>query len=138
MTHQGAQVDESGLVGHDPAVQVTSVSGTDAAHLVLTDVDLSACRFTGTVHLDQLRLEGHCTFASTPAGLHRRGLLPMRWTPRRALDEEHHWRTAGGAIGWAPAPTDADAVRPAALASVYRQLRKSLEDGKNEPDAADF
>ncbi|MFF5652007.1 hypothetical protein ACFY8N_26810 [Streptomyces collinus] len=27
---------------------------------------------------------------------------------------------------------------PAALATVYRQLRKSFEQGKNEPDAADF
>ncbi|GAA2972981.1 hypothetical protein GCM10010446_66780 [Streptomyces enissocaesilis] len=24
------------------------------------------------------------------------------------------------------------------MAALYRQLRKSLEDGKNEPDAADF
>ncbi|GAB2628143.1 hypothetical protein GCM10027168_69810 [Streptomyces capparidis] len=29
-------------------------------------------------------------------------------------------------------------LKPAALAALYRQVRKSLEDGKNEPDAADF
>ncbi|MEV8061395.1 pentapeptide repeat-containing protein [Streptomyces antimycoticus] len=42
----------------DPTVRVTSLHGADAAHLVLTDVDLTDCRFAGTVHLDQLRLEG--------------------------------------------------------------------------------
>jgi hypothetical protein len=29
-------------------------------------------------------------------------------------------------------------LRPAAVAALYRQVRESLEDGKNEPGAADF
>ncbi|MGR3867079.1 hypothetical protein ACUXZZ_00645 [Streptomyces graminifolii] len=78
-----------------------SLSGADAAHLVLHNVDLTTGRFLGTIHLDQLRLEGHCPLA--PAG--------PRWTKRHTL---------------------------AALAPVYRQLRKSFEDSKNEQDAADF
>jgi uncharacterized protein YjbI with pentapeptide repeats len=137
-TNLGTSLDESVLAGRDPGVRMASVSGADAAHLVLTDVDLSVCRFTGTIHLDQLRLDGRCTFASAPAGLHRRGLVLGHWTPRRTLAEEHYWRAGDGATGWRPAPTGSDPVGPAALAPVYRQLRKSLEDGKNEPDAADF
>ena len=138
VTSGGTPIDESLLNTYDYGVRVASVSGVDAAHLVLTNADLSTCRFIGAIHLDQIRLEGSCSFAPAPAGLHRRRLLPMRWTPRHILVEEHHWRAAGGATGWTPAPVDVDSPMPAALASMYRQLRKSLEDGKNEPDAGDF
>ncbi|MEU8034394.1 pentapeptide repeat-containing protein, partial [Streptomyces sp. NPDC049099] len=137
-THDRRPVDESGLAGLDPSARITSLSGVDAAHLALTDVDLSACRLTGTFHLDQLRLEGRCAFAATPTGLHRHGALPARWTQRRALAEEHHWRAATGSTGWTPAPSGTSLQQPASLAPVYRQLRKSFEDSKNEPDAADF
>ena len=132
------RLDESSLAGRDAGVRMTSLSGVDASHLVLTDVDLAACRFTGTIHLDRLSLEGRCTFAPAPIGLHRQGWRLIRRTPRRTLAEEHYWRTARGAAGWTPAPDGAESVGPEALAPVYRQLRKSLEDGKNEPDAADF
>lgn len=46
--------------------------------------------------------------------------------------------------GWTPAPTHptgtpaAGVPGPAALAALYRQLRKAFEDGKDEPGAADF
>ncbi|MEU6343301.1 pentapeptide repeat-containing protein [Streptomyces sp. NPDC046977] len=119
------------------AVRVVSIRSVDAAHLVLTDLDLSDCRFAGAVHLDQLRLEGRCVFATPPSGFRRRGTVPGRWTSRRTLAEEHHWRTARGGSGWKPAP-GGDVPGPATVAPLYRQLRKSLEDGKNEPDAADF
>ncbi|UFR00212.1 pentapeptide repeat-containing protein [Streptomyces sp. Go40/10] len=137
-THDRRPVDESALAGRDPSARITSLSGVDAAHLALTDVDLSGCRLTGTFHLDQLRLEGRCVFADAPAGLHRHGALPARWTQRRTLAEEHHWRAANGSTGWTPAPSGTTPQQPAALAPVYRQLRKSFEDAKNEPDAADF
>ncbi|MFD3997036.1 pentapeptide repeat-containing protein [Streptomyces sp. NPDC058583] len=127
-----------------PRVRVASLRGVDAAHLVLTDVDLSACLFAGTVHLDQIRLEGRYLLTTTPPGLYRRGWWPARWTPRRTLAEEHHWRAARaagggpGTDGWMTAPPGQRILTPAALAPVYRQLRKSFEDGKHEPGAADF
>ncbi|CAM5257562.1 Pentapeptide repeat-containing protein OS=Streptomyces tendae OX=1932 GN=GUR47_24845 PE=4 SV=1 [Streptomyces tendae] len=105
-------------------VRITSVKGVDAAHLVLADTDLTDCLFVGTVHLDQLRLEGRCRLPQPPDGL--------RWMRRQTLAEEHHWR------GWTPAPPDTDPQEPATLAPVYRQLRKALEDSRNEPGAADF
>lgn len=132
-------INESTLVGRDPGVRVTSISGVNAAHLTLAYVDLSSCIFTGALHLDQLRLEGRCTFASAPAGWHRRGMVLGRTTPRRTLGQENSWRAHVGANGWSSEPhNDPPAAEPAVLAPAYRQLRKSLEDGKNEPDAADF
>ncbi|MER5706276.1 hypothetical protein AB0G79_29955 [Streptomyces sp. NPDC020807] len=145
-------VDEGLLTGPD-RVRVTSVQGVDAAHLVLTDTDLSECLFSGAFHLDQLRLEGRTTLAPTPTGFHRRGIAPIRWTRRRTLAEEHHWRahSAGQPSGpadappeprrWRNGPDHGDPARtpdPDDVAALYRQLRKAFEDGKNEPGAADF
>ncbi|WP_234321303.1 pentapeptide repeat-containing protein [Streptomyces katrae] len=151
-TTSDRSVDESRLVG--PAgVRVASVQGVDAAHLVLTDTNLAGCLFVGAFHLDQLRLEGRCTFAPAPTGWHRRGIWPVRWTRRRTLAEEHHWR-ALSANQPAPAPGEVPSPRvwrtgphhpdtdltpdPEDVAATYRQLRKAFEDGKNEPGAADF
>ncbi|GHA72649.1 hypothetical protein GCM10010345_89450 [Streptomyces canarius] len=118
----------------DPGVQLMGLDGTDAALVVLLGIDLSLCEFAGAVHLDQLRVDGWCTFATTPSG----GLLRW-WTRRSVLVEEHHWRSVNArhpaGAGWTPG---LGALPPATLAALYRQLRKSLEDGKNEPDAADF
>ncbi|PVC93254.1 pentapeptide repeat-containing protein, partial [Streptomyces sp. CS147] len=134
-------------------VRVVSVQGVDAAHLVLTDIDLADCLFSGAFHLDQIRLEGRTTFAPTPIGWQRRGIRPMRFTRRRTLAEEHHWRahiasqpipTESAAPNprlWRPGPHHTDPARtpdPEDVAALYRQLRKAFEDGKNEPGAADF
>ncbi|MGW8763011.1 pentapeptide repeat-containing protein [Streptomyces sp. NPDC055815] len=125
---EGEVIAEPGLT--DDRVRVTSVKGVDAAHLVLADVDLTSCLFVETVHLDQLRLEGRCLLSPPPAG--------PRWIRRRTLAEEHHWRATRYGGGWTPAPPGVEKHEPGVLAPVYRQLRKALEDGRNEPGAADF
>ncbi|MFE9941890.1 pentapeptide repeat-containing protein [Streptomyces hirsutus] len=125
---EGEVIAEPGLT--DDRVRVTSVKGVDAAYLVLADVDLTGCLFVETVHLDQLRLEGRCILSPPPVGL--------RWIRRRTLAEEHHWRATRYGDGWMPAPPGVETHEPAVLAPVYRQLRKALEDGRNEPGAADF
>ncbi|MGW5285193.1 pentapeptide repeat-containing protein [Streptomyces collinus] len=139
------------LNGSD-TVRVVSVQGVDAAHLVMTDTDLSDCLFSGAFHLDQIRLEGNITFAPTPTGWHRYGIWPVRWTRRRAVAEEHHWRAQTEAQPvtiplttspdrWRLAPQYYDRALtpdPVDIAALYRQLRKAFEDGKNEPGAADF
>ncbi|WP_435813864.1 hypothetical protein [Streptomyces tauricus] len=87
------------------------------AHLVLADVDLSGCLFTGTVHLDQVWLEGACSFDTVPPGTHwRRGCL-ARFTERRTLAEEHHWRTGqpAAARGWNVAVLGAGSAGPTQL-----------------------
>ncbi|WSF66107.1 pentapeptide repeat-containing protein [Streptomyces sp. NBC_01352] len=143
------QLNEEGLAGEDESVKLGLIRGFDAAQLALINVGIHESRFIGAANLDQLQLSGDFTFASTPRGLYRRGLLPVHWTRRHAIAEERRWRAevatnerardAWGAGGYGPlGVASASAPRPAALASVYRQLRKALEDGKNEPDAADF
>ncbi|MGW4022279.1 pentapeptide repeat-containing protein [Streptomyces sp. NPDC005009] len=133
----GEETAEQGF--SDPRVRITSLRGADAAYLVLADVDLTDCLFVETVHLDQLKLDGRCPLASPPSGLRRVGRRPVRWTRRRTLAEEHHWRAGRqGADGWTGAPDGTDVWEPAVLAPVYRRLRKALEDGKDEPGAADF
>ncbi len=129
---------EGELGGRDARVHMASVRGVDTAHLVLHNVDLTHCLFSGAVHLDQLRLEGDCALALPPAGVLRHGRIPMRWTVRRTLVEEQHWRSARGCDAWMAAPAGAEVLEPSALAPLYRQLRKSFEDSRNEPDAADF
>ncbi|GAA3500077.1 hypothetical protein GCM10019016_071820 [Streptomyces prasinosporus] len=143
LSSSGRMSPETELSGLEPGVRLASVGGVDAAHLALHDIDLSRCRFAGAVHLDQLRVDGWCTFATTPTGRSRR--FPWRWSRRNTLIEEHHWRVRAArrpdratALGWTSPPQDAPDLKPAAVAALYRQLRKSLEDGKNEPDAADF
>ncbi|WP_406414456.1 pentapeptide repeat-containing protein [Streptomyces halstedii] len=137
----GGPMAEQGLGGApDARVRMASLRGVDAAHLVLADVDLSQCLFTGTVHLDQLRLEGACTFAKVPSRTAWRRWPPVRFTERRTLAEEHHWRASQSAAvpGWNVTVFSTGRVGPAQMAPVYRALRKAFEDGKNEPGAADF
>ncbi|MGW2553560.1 pentapeptide repeat-containing protein [Streptomyces sp. NPDC001635] len=152
-TNGGDALDESTLAGCSDGVRIASIQGADAAHLVLTDTDLTSCLFSGAFHLDQLRLEGRCTFAPTPTGWHRRGIWLLRWTRRRTLAEEHHWRAqtawqtplpSSGVASprqWHIGPHHPDpdlTPDPEDVAALYRQLRKAFEDGKNEPGAADF
>lgn len=102
VSSHGRDLDESLLSG-SASTLVASVQGVDAALLVLTDTDLSECLFSGTFHLDQLRLEGNTVFASPPTGWHFKGVRPIRWTRRRTLAEEHHWRAQSA--GQAPEPS---------------------------------
>jgi uncharacterized protein YjbI with pentapeptide repeats len=159
VTVQGLQqriphVDESMLcdpnTGRPRAAAVASLRDLDVERLVLTDVDLSLCRFSGMHRVDQIRMDGRCVFAFDHYG------------GRRALAEEHHWRVLEntekgrarsrldritvsilGKLGrptreWMPAPDGDERAGPARLEVLYRQLRKATEDGKNEPGAASF
>ncbi|CAL9295659.1 hypothetical protein SUDANB66_02517 [Streptomyces sp. SudanB66_2053] len=141
----GDTVDEGLLHGRGVTPRLLSVRGIDAAHLLLTNVDLSSCQFYGAFNLDHIQLEGS-EFPYSPTGLRRSGLRILWWSRRRTLAEEHHWRAtrspALGSItnqGWQSAPSSStEVLPPSALSLLYRQLRKALEDDKNEPDAADF
>ncbi|MFJ2131412.1 pentapeptide repeat-containing protein [Streptomyces sp. NPDC087845] len=136
----GQPVSEQALADAPSAtVRMISLRGVDAAHLVLSDINLAMCMLTGTVHLDQIQLEGTCSFNDVPRTQWRRW-PPVRFTQRRILFEERIWRVSepAAAPGWNAAVSGTVRVGPAQLAPVYRALRKAFEDGKNEPGAADF
>jgi uncharacterized protein YjbI with pentapeptide repeats len=132
------------LSGAEGLLHLQSLSGTDADHLTLVDVDLSRCKLSGLRRPESLRLAGRCRFAPMPTGLCLRyGWLPWRWSAREGLFEEHLWRAASGAPahspGWqAPDPQQDLEVSPDRLAVTYRQIRAVLEAARNEPGAADF
>jgi uncharacterized protein YjbI with pentapeptide repeats len=140
----GGRVSESFGSSRSVGVRIISLRGVDSSHLVLTDVDLTNCRFSGALNLDKLRIEGRSKFATTPRGFRRRFMIaPSWWTRRNTIAEEHYWRAAEGSHseGWMAAPSNSIQERPVRLedlAGIYRQLRKSLEDSKDEPGAADF
>jgi uncharacterized protein YjbI with pentapeptide repeats len=107
LRYTGDPLPETGMSGQDPGVRLRSVGGVDAAHLALQDIDLSNCTFAGAVHLDQLKVDGWCTFAITPASWCWR--FPWRWSRRNTLLEEHHWRVRTArhltrARGWTKPP----------------------------------
>lgn len=89
---------------------VISLAGSDVSNLVLTEVDLSYCKFLGTHRLEQLRIEGDIRYARHKKAWHAR---------RRMLAEE-------------------GVENPARVAALYRALRKSFEDSKNEAGTGDF
>jgi hypothetical protein len=138
-----SRVLEERAVPDDPWMpSLSSLRGMDAFNLSVTDVDLSQCRFAGARLLDQIRLEGRCIFDHPPRGL-RVGWAwsPVwRWSSRQSLAEERIWRSSTPKhSGWAADRSSEPAeLRPERLAGLYRQLRKALEDAKNEPGAADF
>jgi uncharacterized protein YjbI with pentapeptide repeats len=148
--------------------RILSLRHAFASNLTLANLDLSSCLFAGAHHLHETAIEPDCTFAPTPARLRytrrqtlaeehmwraeqasraakRRIQLP-RWLQRGAWRKVDYFASERG--GWLPPELQATwlierglpAETPSArrIAGIYRALRKGLEEGKNEPGAADF
>jgi uncharacterized protein YjbI with pentapeptide repeats len=92
----------------------------DAAQLMLIKVDLSNCRFADAHHLDLL-VRTDCKYDDRRRWRRFLGVVPVRCVRRPVLADE-----GPGGPG------------PSAVAVLYRQLRKGMEDGKNEPGAGGF
>ncbi|MER7056652.1 pentapeptide repeat-containing protein [Streptomyces sp. NPDC000351] len=129
-------------LGSEPLAEIRDLRGVDCALIILNDIDLRQCQFDGAYHLDQITLEGRCRFSSPPKKVKwGKSWIPLRiWTQRKVLEEERSWRASTThrpleRAGWGDPVQNAD-VRD--IAAIYRQLRKALEDGLNEPGAADF
>ena len=125
----------------EPAPRVVSLRRAKVAKLTIAGADLRACRFEGAHGLDQLRLE-RVRFAETPPGWQRSKSwrLPMRWTRRQAIAEEHHWRAErAGAMGWygpevrASFGPESAPPAPEQIAAIYRALRKGRRCGGSTP-----
>jgi hypothetical protein len=124
------------------APSVVSARRAKVGRLTLSGVDLRACRFAGAHGLDALRLE-RVRFTPPPSERWDR----LRWTRRQTIAEEHHWRAEHGhGRGWYEGEVRApdwlaqasEPPEPEQIAGIYRDLRKGLEDNKDEPGAADF
>ncbi|WP_406211006.1 pentapeptide repeat-containing protein [Streptomyces decoyicus] len=131
--------------GDPTAVSITSLDGVDASMLLLSSVDLTTCKFSGSHHLDQLRLEGRWRLSVPPSGFRLRRGIPQRWTKRQVIFEERQWRRWRFQAEFSSQPSTTgipvfpDLIPgPSVIATTYRQLRKSREDAKDEPGAADF
>ena len=115
-------VKRTELRASETDVMLLSLQGTDVSNLMLSDVYLGACRFAGTHRLEALRIEGFCQFAQPP-----------KWRARRQiLAEEARWRD------WESELETREGVQPERISAMYRSLRKSFEDSKNEAGAGDF
>jgi uncharacterized protein YjbI with pentapeptide repeats len=140
---------ESTIAGpprHAPETgRIRSLRGASLEHVTIQDAELSSCLFDGAYNLDQLRIAPNCRFAAPPDA--------SRYTHRRTIAEENLWRARwpprhrlGGASWEVPAFPEWLGARvpppltlePADIALIYRALRKSTEDRKDQPGAADF
>jgi hypothetical protein len=135
------QATEGVDAGHDRAAQrasswLESLAGAEVANLTVADIDLSFCRFYGAHGLDRIKLEGDPSFGGAP----RR----KTFTRRKIIVEERAYRR--DPANWSygiDSPEDTTVylgpmLEPSQIADLYRALRKSREDSKDEPGAADF
>lgn len=128
------RIRKLGVFAVGPAV-VTSLSTANVGDLVLSSVALDRCRFVGAHGLDKLRIDASCRLASAPGW---RRWRPWRFTRRRVIAEEGDWRRRYATWNRLPGSKQLAPLPAAEIAGIYRDLRKGLEDIKNEPGAADF
>jgi uncharacterized protein YjbI with pentapeptide repeats len=121
--------------------QLLSLRRANVAGLGLSNVSVADCRFSGAHNLDKLHLGSDVSFAtaSPPLGLRGRG-----WAGRQVIADERAWRSNQSCHWIAPGWPDwlhderPDPLDSGQIAAPYRALRKSREDAKDEPGAADF
>jgi uncharacterized protein YjbI with pentapeptide repeats len=126
--------EHAGHVSEQP--RLLSLQRANVAGLGLANIDLTGCRFSGAHNLDRLRLEVDAVFKPSPTR--------VGWEQRQVVAEECTWRAGQPRSGrWADPwwPGDLEkpmGLAPGAIADLYRALRKSREDARDEPGAADF
>jgi len=126
----------SGPAGITEQPRLLSLRRANVAGLTVGNVNLADCRFAGAHNLDKLRLEAGAVFGLSPA--------VAGWERRQVIAEEAAWRAARARPGRWSAPNwpgfddRPEVLSPGAVAVLYRALRKSREDAKDEPGAADF
>jgi uncharacterized protein YjbI with pentapeptide repeats len=112
-----------------PQCKLFSLNRCTVGDLVLSNVALEECTFAGAHGLDRMRIATNCSFNRTRTQPCRDAFkVPWAVTNRRIISEEITWRR----------DPDASKLLAADIAGIYRDLRKGLEDVKNEPEAADF
>jgi uncharacterized protein YjbI with pentapeptide repeats len=115
--------------------RLLSLQRANVAGLLLAGVELADCRFAGSQNLDKLHLEADVSFASAP--------VRLSWDWRQVIAEERAWRADRSGRWTNPvwpawAANEPTVLEAGQIAGLYRALRKSREDAKDEPGAADF
>lgn len=110
---------------------IRSLARANIGELEITTAILDECRFNSASGLDNLRIGSSCTFLTMP-----RFWRGRRFVRRRVLQEEVDWREAH--FGRRRIRSEPSLQTSEHVAGLYRDLRKGLEDSKNEPGAADF
>jgi Pentapeptide repeats (9 copies) len=113
-----------------------SLQRSTVGEVALSGADLEDCKFSGAHGLDKMRIGATCSFQVTPHAWNSR-LPDWMYTRRRVVAEEIEWRESHRA-NKSGKPDSPPQLSRTAIASIYRDLRKALEDDKNEPAAADF
>ena len=148
-----------------PECRLSSLNLCTTGELVLSNVVLDDCTFAGAYSLDKMRIGADCSFRRTRDRSSRDAFTQRRTvTGRRLIAEEIKWRNARARRTdrhtnehvdqqnrseadqpnqpadqqKQPAQVPASKLLKADIAGIYRDLRKGLEDVKNEPEAADF
>jgi hypothetical protein len=109
--------------------------------LALSNLDLRACRFLDAHGLEALRIEASCLWPRSQAN--------WRGADRDMIAEEQLWRGENGLLSrwdptsarppqWLQERDGPSVLEPEQIASVYRALRKSREDDKDEAGASDL
>lgn len=137
----------SGTVGSNQKPQVLALRNADAGNMSFAHVDLSRCSFQSAHGLGTIDLESTVLFPSAPW-----------WAGgRRFIADEYAWRRQHRlcAVGWKLAdvyvgsslprpirgssqPVHLQPLEAGQVASIYRDLRRSLEAKSDMPGASDF
>lgn len=144
----GGPLRVSGTVGSNQKPQVLALRNADAGNMSFAHVDLSRCSFQSAHGLGTIDLESTVLFPSAPwwAG------------SRRFIADEYAWRSSAGhahRVGWkltdvyvgsslpspirgSSQPVHLQPLEAGQVASIYRDLRRSLEAKSDMPGASDF
>lgn len=118
-----------------PPPRIVALGGTDVGPLTVSYTRLSECRLAGVHNLNQLTIEGHRAFESSP---------PRAWLARRAIIRDEHllratWGPRAGRGHWALPGAPSETPESAAeVEQAYRALRRGRADAKDEIGGADF
>lgn len=125
--------------------RISSLRAANVSDLVLSSMVLDDCRFAGAHGLDELRIDADCHLESIPKlerwrpwRYARRRIIAEERDWRRFIAEERNWRHRQAIWGRVSDPEYSVPPPASEIAGIYRDLRKGLEDIKNEPGAADF
>lgn len=144
----GGPLRISGKMGSSRKPQALGLRNSDAGKMSFSHVDLSRCSFQGAHGLGTLEVEPSATFTSLPWWAGGRRFIADEYAWRTSAGGVHSfgWRLPGVHVGWSSPesksgsdelvvlhPLEADQV-----ASIYRDLRRSLEAKSDMPGASDF